>query len=146
MDPVRVSGWFRPPAQPVLAPTGNLYISQLSKFTQILTTPPRPRNLQHLDRRLATHHPVPAAPHLQQRRPPPGLAANRANPRGQETLRQTCDSSDDVPPCDDGVWRVHALGAAEPSHEGDGYWGVWECGVDGVGGGGVDVGDGGGGG
>jgi hypothetical protein len=29
VDPVRVSGWFRPPAQPVLAPTGKHTVHSL---------------------------------------------------------------------------------------------------------------------
>lgn len=108
---------------------------------------PRSRNLQHLDRRLATHHPVPPASDLQQRRAATCLLRRpedrRSNPAGSQTIRETRDSGDDVPPRDDGVWRVHALGAAEPSHEGDGHWRLWECGVDGFGGCGVGLGGGG---
>ena len=171
-DPVRVSTWFRPPAQPLLKPTG-MYrwlhflptidcleeqsmqkgkLAVQSPKTTSLTPPSshhRPRTLHHLDRRLATHHPGSDAPHLQQRRPTP-LLPNRkpkhiliGTANSSETLCQTRHHGDDLPPCHHRVWSLYALGQGHPPYKGDGYRRLWQCGVDGAGVGGAWVGDGG---
>ena len=107
----------------------------------------RPRTLHHLDRRLATHHPRPDAPDLQQRRPTPRRPNRQPNQLldiadSRETLRQTRHHGYHLPPRYDGIWRLYALGQGQPSHQGHGHWRLWKCGVDSAGVGCAAMGDG----
>lgn len=104
----------------------------------------RPRNLQHLDRRLATHHPRPPPPNLQQRPPPARLANLGRNPARAKALCETGYSGHDVPPRHHWLWCLDALVPSVASYQGHGYWRLWQFGADGVGRCGAFVGDGGG--
>lgn len=111
-DPVRVSGWFRPPAQPVLTPSGKPSPTAIPLHLSakpLTHHAPRPRNLQHLDRRLATDHALAPTPNLQQRPPTPGLAANGGRPARHAALCEVGRAGYYVPSCYYGVWGLDAL-------------------------------------
>ncbi len=107
--------------------------------------PSRPRALQHPHRRLGPVNPRHAPPGPRRRGSTPRLPRRllpvlpqRFQPV-QETLRAGRGADHAVPPRRDRGGGVPALEAGEPSYGCDGYWGLWECGVDCVGGFGIGV-------